>query len=320
MNPPTPGHLELIKTMINKALELSINKAYIITSSSLDGKNPVPCSSETIPIPKKNSKDTQIIERLSHPDLIYKSSVLTKMIDSYKQKLSEIEPDISKKTLIQNFNVIVLCSKGSPFGFIYNIVKNDYIDIGIQKINMIFIVGRDRADFLDTVVDNFRNKDYVNSIDGIILEREGMNEAKTQTNVKDIKPSAYSATLIRNLVKSGNRDQFEEVYNQYLSKDDIYKLYETIQLGMQMSIPKKPDEDENPRSKYFDGRNPDGSRLLPVINRVEESNNDYTPQIKYQRTDSSGGSKKRKRKRKRKTRKNKIKTRKNKRKYSRRTM
>ena len=130
MNPPTPGHLELIKTMIYKAIDLVVEKAYIITSSSLDGKNPVPCSSETIPIPKKNSKDTKIIERISQPDLIYKSSVLKKMIDSYKEYLVEDEPDIFKKTLIKNFNVIVLCSRGSPFGFIYNIIKTDFIDIG----------------------------------------------------------------------------------------------------------------------------------------------------------------------------------------------
>ena len=56
MNPPTPGHLELIKTMIYKAIDLGIDKVYIITSSSLDGKNPVPCSSETIPVPKKKIK------------------------------------------------------------------------------------------------------------------------------------------------------------------------------------------------------------------------------------------------------------------------
>jgi hypothetical protein len=52
MNPPTPGHLSLIKTMIDKAIELNVNKVYIITSSSLDGKNPLPCSSDAIQKPK----------------------------------------------------------------------------------------------------------------------------------------------------------------------------------------------------------------------------------------------------------------------------
>lgn len=34
MNPPTPGHLTLIKSMIYKAIELNVPETYIITSSS----------------------------------------------------------------------------------------------------------------------------------------------------------------------------------------------------------------------------------------------------------------------------------------------
>jgi hypothetical protein len=52
MNPPTPGHLDLIKTMIDIAIKFDVEKIYVITSSSVDGKNPLLCSSETIPTPK----------------------------------------------------------------------------------------------------------------------------------------------------------------------------------------------------------------------------------------------------------------------------
>ena len=88
-------------------------------------------------------------------DLIYKSTILDKMISTYKEILATSETDTIKKQLIKNFNVIVICSTGSPFGFIYNVIKNDFIDKDITKINMFFIVGRDRADFLDIIVDNF---------------------------------------------------------------------------------------------------------------------------------------------------------------------
>jgi hypothetical protein len=263
MNPPTPGHLELVKTMIYKAIKLGVNQAYIITSSSLDGKNPLPCSSQTIPKPK-NKNDLSIMEGIIKSDIIYKSSVLEKMINSYKQQLIEAEPDVNIKSKIENINIIILCSSGSPFGFIYNIIKTNYIDVGFPKINMIFIVGRDRADFLDTIVDNFKSKDYIISIDGIVLEREGMGEAKntdvSKLNIEELKPSEYSGSLVRNLVRKGDRIKFEQVYNKYLTTEEIYKLYETIQIGMQMSVPKKSAENENPYSKYFDGR------LLPVIN------------------------------------------------------
>ena len=288
MNPPTPGHLELIKTMIDKAIDLGVDKAYVITSSSLDGKNPLPCSSSSIP-KAKNKSDAVILTNMGQSDLIYKSSVLDKMISSYKQQLANSETDSSKKQQIENFNVIVVCSVGSPFGFIYNVIKNDFLDKGIIKINMFFIVGRDRADFLDTIVDNFKTKDYVKSINGMILEREGMEALKTtgmgERTIAEITPSEYSASFIRGLVKNNQREDFEQVYNQYLSPDEIEKLYETIKIGMTMKPPPSKDEDENPQSRYFDGR------LLPVINEV-------------------GG-----RRRKRKTRRNK---RKSKRRYSRR--
>jgi sugar-specific transcriptional regulator TrmB len=296
MNPPTPGHLVVIKTLIDKAIELGSEKAYIITSSSLDGKNPLPCSRETLPKPKTKA-DGVIIDQLLTTDLVYKSSILEEMIASYKRQLIDAEPleeeakslepvkdetghekEVSKtdcdgdscamvggnrRRQIENLDVIVLCSTGSPFGFIYSIIKRDFIDRGVPKINMFFIVGRDRADFLDTIVDNFKTKDYVKSIDGEILGREGMTELKTSglgdRSIEDIDPSAYSASFIRGLVKNGQREEFNQVYSRYLPPENIQKMFETIQIGIQMKSPASKDEDENPQSRYFDGK------LLPII-------------------------------------------------------
>ena len=265
MNPVTPGHLELIKNMINKAIDLGVDKAYVITSSSLDCKNPLPCSSYSIP-KAKNKSDAAIVANMTQSDLIYKSTILNKMISSYKTHLADSETDSSKKQQIENFNVIVICSVGSPFGFIYNVIKNDFIDKGVTKINMFFIVGRDRADFLDTIVDNFKTKEYIKSINGMILEREGMDALKTtgmgERTIADINPSEYSASFVRGLVKGNKREDFEQVYSQYLSPEDIEKLYETIKIGMTMKPPPSKNENENPQSRYFD------AGLLPVINKV----------------------------------------------------
>jgi len=296
MNPPTPGHLVVIKTLIDKAIELGSEKAYIITSSSMDGKNPIPCSRETLPKPKTKA-DGIIIDQILTTDLVYKSSILEQMIASYKRKLMDAEPPEeqatesslsvdtgdekesksktacvgdncamvggNRRSQIENLDVIVLCSTGSPFGFIYNVIKKDFIDRGVPKINMFFIVGRDRADFLDTIVDNFKTKDYVNSIDGEILGREGMTELKTsglgERSIEDIDPSAYSASFIRGLVKNGQREEFNQVYSRYLPPEEIQKMFETIQIGIQMKSPASKDEDENPQSRYFDGK------LLPII-------------------------------------------------------
>jgi nicotinic acid mononucleotide adenylyltransferase len=286
MNPPTPGHLVLIKTMIDKAIELGINKAYVITSSSMDGKNPLACSSETKPsLKNKNKLDASIINNATQPDNVYKSYILAQMIKSYKQQLAAEELDTSKKSLIENFEIIILCSTGNPFGFIYNTIKNDYIDKGIQKINMIFIVGRDRAEFLDTIVDYFIKNQYINSIDGIILEREGMESLKTSglgnRSIDDLKPSEISASIIRGLVSGklefdgDQRDNFDKFYNKYLDPDDIQKLFNTIKIGIQMKSPSSNSEEENPISKYFD------RQLLPIINTNESQKIGGSRRSKY---------------------------------------
>ena len=255
MNPPTPGHLALIKTMIDKAIDLGIEKAYVITTSSLDGKNPLPCSMSSIP-KAKNKSDGVILTNMSQSDLVYKSTILDNMISSYKQELASFETDPTRKEQIENFNVIVICSVGSPFGFINNVIKND----------------------------------CVNSVNGLVLEREGMEALKNtgigDRAIADINPSEYSASFVRGLVKNGQKDDFMQVYSKYLSPEEIEKLYQTIQLGIQMKSPSSKDEEENPQSKYFDGG------LLPVFN-------------------TTGG-------KRRKTRKNKRKTKKSKRRYSRR--
>ncbi len=299
MNPPTPGHLVLIKSMIDKAIEFGVEKSYILTSSSLDGKNPLPCSATSIP-KAKNKTDASTIERLAQADLMYKSTLLDKIITSYKQQLVVSEPNPELKNKIANFQIVVLCSTGSPFNFIYNIIKNDYIDKGIDKVNMFFIVGRDRADFLDTVVTNFITKDYIQSINGLVLEREGMEALKTtgigQRSIADINPSEYSASFVRGLVKNGKRDDFTQVYSAYISPEDINKLYDTISIGSQLKPPASKNEDDNPQSKYYDGG------LLPIINNNKNKNiNDETVSNKRQKTSLGGRRTKKHRKNKRKT-------------------
>jgi hypothetical protein len=297
MNPPTPGHLVLIKNLIDKAIELGSEKAYIITSSSVDGKNPMLCSADTIPKAKNKADGVVMSSMSSSADAVYKSQVLDEMIAAYKRQLIEeaaaseavAEPASvalteevaapkgkkgcvgdsclilggGKREQIENLQVIVLCSTGSPFGFINGVIRRDFIDKGIPKINMFFIVGRDRADFLDTIVDTFRKYDYVSSIDGLILGREGMTELKNAglgtRSIADIDPSAYSASFIRGLVKNGQREEFRQVYEKYLPAADIDKMFETIKIGLTMKPPASKEEDENPESRYFD------RGLLPVI-------------------------------------------------------
>jgi hypothetical protein len=44
MNPPTPGHLHLIDTLINIATSINISKVYLILSKTHDCDNPLTCN------------------------------------------------------------------------------------------------------------------------------------------------------------------------------------------------------------------------------------------------------------------------------------
>ena len=273
MNPPTPGHLVLIEAMLNVAIQLGCEKVYLITSSSLDGKNPLPCSSTTFPkVDPKPKAYTEILDQLkTNPEIMYKSYVLNNMIESYRQILIDSKEDPIIKSKLAKIKIIILCSTGSPFEFIYKIINNDFLQKNIPKVNLYFVVGRDRADFLDTIVDNFKTKNFVQSVNGSILEREGMNSLITsgvgsKRKISEINPSEYSASFVRGLVKNNQREEFEQVYSQYISPEDIQKLYETIQLGTQLKPPSSKKTDENPQSKYFDTKDENGKNLLPVIN------------------------------------------------------
>lgn len=71
MNPPHPGHLKLIKTMIYKAIELNMQKVFVFLSKTKDAKNPLYCKSEN-----ENEKHS-----------VYKSQILNQMIPSYKKRI-----------------------------------------------------------------------------------------------------------------------------------------------------------------------------------------------------------------------------------------
>ena len=284
MNPPTPGHLILITDMINKALELGVENAYIITSSSMDHKNPIPCSDETVPNAKTKADGLVLNNLRMSPDLIYKQFILSKLIEAKKIQLIRSEADTEKRNKLEALNIHVICSTGSPFGTINKLIKKDFIDRGITKVNLYFFVGRDRADFFDTIADYYLNdktsklpKTYIGSIDGECLGRPGMAEARDtgigDTDVSEMDPRKYSASLVRKLVIGNNYTDFQKVYSAYLEPEQIEKLYKTIQIGINLKPPPKKTENDYPESDYFNVSTDsaeDESKADPVTGHYEK--------------------------------------------------
>ena len=251
MNPPTPGHLSLIKYMIDKAIELGQQNVYVITSSSLDDSNPLPCSNDTIPKNGKTKSGKSILEKITkkqedNNNITYKSEILNTIIESYKKQLIDKETDNEKKALINGVNVNVMCSVGTPFVFINSLIKREFTDKGINEINMFCVVGSDRASFMNTINENFIQHDNVLTAEGVALPREGMESLKAKglgkRSISDINVNEYSASFVRDLVKDGKKDDFVQVYKGYLEPGIIDQLYDAIKMGVEtqtLNAPKR---------------------------------------------------------------------------------
>jgi nicotinic acid mononucleotide adenylyltransferase len=215
MNPPTPGHLELIRKLIEKAVEVNAPTVYVILSKSVDNSdNPIVCPS--------------------------KIDVLNEMVAHLKRTMAQQYPQIN------NIQVVFKCvdpNENSPISTISNMVYQ-YDENTRRSLYLFLIVGDDRADLLNTMNKLFGKIGC--SVEGQILEREEMESYKNlcvnelnELTISDVPISAFSASFVRKLVKNGLRDQFNDVYRDYLSPELIDKLYTEIQEGFAKVMPTK---------------------------------------------------------------------------------
>ena len=298
MNPPTPGHLLLIKKLIEEAMRQNVPKVYVILSKTNDNnENPIDCQ-EKINILGKNDND------MNNMVLGLKNQMKTDL------ERQELEPSILQniRNKIDRTEVFFICvspSQLSPIFPLYDIVRN-YSEI--PNLNLFMIVGDDRAEFLDTIVDSFLFKiPNINSVNGQILEREDMAAFKnlspeelSRVVIEEMPVSAFSASFVRKLVKLGMKDKFDDVYRPYLREEQINHLYEIITEGLDKPEPKVKSTKPKP-PKY----------IYPIIRGDEQYNqkmeeNKLKALKKTEKTKKGGKNKRRKTYRKsRKSRKTK---------------
>lgn len=99
MNPPTPGHLHLIRRLIEEGIARNAERVYVILSKTNDNnENPIPCSEK--------------LNVLGTPEDISKT-----MIRSLKEKMKSESDDQELKHKIDNIVVQTMCvpeKKGPP--------------------------------------------------------------------------------------------------------------------------------------------------------------------------------------------------------------
>lgn len=305
MNPPTPGHLYLIRRLIQEAISKNVNDVYVILSKTNDNdENPIPC-------PEK-------INVLGEFDDISKT-----MINSEKQRMINETNDSNIKSKIEAIRVHTICvpdKKGAtPFTPLYDILGSKK---NINDLNLFLIIGDDRQNMLDSITDFFFKKwDNIYSVNGIILPREEMTQYKAlakdpqqldKLNMADVPINAMSASFVRNIVKNHRRDKFQELYSPFLEESKIPGLYEAILNGIESLPPNKKPDLPAPPLKY---KYP----MIKGISSLEVMDDSYVVKSKKLKKSPAtyGGRKTTKTRKSRKSRKLRKtrKTRKNKRKY-----
>jgi hypothetical protein len=205
MNPPTPGHMGLVKNLIERAIQFGENKVGIILSHSVDSeKNPLECKEK-------------------------REFILSGMIDALKNQMKregQFPPD-----KIDEINVVIVCMDDptpEEFGK-HPILKSFnalFSQFGYEKPNAYLIVGQDRA------------TDY-----GWIEKSLGDKVLSYQVEPLERPEGAMSATEMRGYVKSGEYDTFMgKMRETGIPDEKSAELYEKVIFGMSRPPPlkKKP--------------------------------------------------------------------------------
>jgi hypothetical protein len=183
MNPPTSGHLKLIQTLMEKALELGEEKIYIILSHTQDNKkNPLYCSR--------------------------KRELLTTegMIEKIKRENVDLE-HIEVKIRCMSDPVDETCGLLNPISKQICQIRKDEGDAE----QMLLVIGEDRSRSYNWLRESLSKLDPP-----VLLIIEPLERPD----------GAMSATYMRGLIISGNKERFvEESMKNGLSEESALKLY-----------------------------------------------------------------------------------------------
>ena len=241
MNPPTPGHLEVISNLIMEAISKDIPRVFVILSKTNDNNgDPIPC-------PEK-------IQVLGEPGRRDQT-----MINSLKSQMMSKEPDPTIQAKIQAMRVELICVddvKGAtPFSVIMKIVGSAEFR-RITDVNLFLTIGDDRINMVDSIT-QIMEKSFpnVNSVNYKVLPREGMEDFKALSNdptrlctldMTKVPLSALSASFVRNVTKLCPHEKFIELYSPYLDPTIIQQLYESIHRGLHLPTKTKKEDPVKP--------------------------------------------------------------------------
>lgn len=296
MNPPTPGHLKVVRNLIENANARGVSEVYVIlTTTNNTPDNPIVCQ----------DKRSVLGDGGNDPGT---------MIYNLKQMMQNETQDPGKKQTIADTIVHVICADKGPFVAISSLV-NEKTDV-----NLFIILGEDREDMIDSITKFYAKLPNVHSVDRYAIKRANMDSIKLQSNdpaslqnllnttkMSDIVNNGMSASFVRSIATPATQNKFIELYSPYLDENKINDLYEEILDGMtSVTLKKTPAASKSKaKPKYV------SPYTYPV---VKDADMDMGESLLMKRklSDISGGKTKRARKKRTKKRKRTRKTKKRK--------
>jgi len=208
MNPPTSGHQGLIRKMMEKALEMDLDRVYIILSGTLDGKNPLDCE----------TKKELLVGNVSS------------VVENLKQKwIGEGGMDEGAMGKIRACRVNVVCMNDAS------------IDTGKYGSNPILKCVNYIADVFEKGVEAGKSVLFVGEDRG---NSYGWISSSRKLGVLEINPlerpeGAISATFVRGLAMEGNQEGFlEEMEKIGISRSRGEEVYLEIRRKLGDSLKK----------------------------------------------------------------------------------
>jgi len=315
MNPPTPGHLSVIQTLIEQGIVIGVPKVYVILSKTDDdNENPITCP-QKIDVLGTEEKINVLGTSEEKEEVLTSEDRTNNMIYSIKHKMKLNTDDEEIRNKIDSIVVKTICvsphyQSATPFTTFFYIVNR----IVASNLNLILVIGEDRNDLVESIrtaieYNKKKNKNKnVASVQGIILTRKNMSEYKG-LNCGELlqlirekglpERTSISASFVRDLVKCGLYAEFHELYSPYLNEEKIENLYQQIQEGLTKPDPKKSKSAKSKSAKSKSIRPMSDVQSTPVQS-VFKIQSEFNEKVQSESKESESTIKRRQSKRKRK--------------------
>jgi len=250
MNPPTPGHLKLIQTLMITAVILNIPEVFVyLSTSTKDNDNPIICEHKLDVFGRTDEAYvdgvTTLINSTKH---IMVTSPLEEWITDFTDILLLRDAQANWASNLDEYNrrlielqVHTICAQ-VPFVTAVEVVKSNLANL----INIIYFFGNepDKVVMNNNLYESFTKKGYRQNYTGIALERVDMTETKGKTPdeleeqimTNTLPREAISASLVRKLVINDKETAFFQLYRPYLEESKIHILFRQIHEGVHREV------------------------------------------------------------------------------------